>query len=141
MRLRLIRFHTSPVDTLGLLEIDGLFTCFVLEDESQTVKIAGETRIPEGLYRVGLYYSPTHSPAYGHDMLTITDVPGFTGILIHKGNTKADTAGCLLVGNHSMLNPYGASRIAESTLAYERVYPLIAQAVPDGVMISVETLK
>jgi len=32
-------------------------------------------------------------------MLRVLDVPHFQGILVHAGNTEADTARCILVGH------------------------------------------
>ena len=136
--LTLLRFHSSPTDTLGLLRLDGQFLAFTLEDEYRAVKVMSETRIPEGTYTIELYDSPSHSKRYGHKMLHLKDVPGFTGILIHKGNSEVDTAGCLLVGNHCQYNPFGSSRITESTLAYDRIYPIIAALTP--IQIQVQSL-
>lgn len=58
------------------------------------VKVPGESAIPAGRYRVAL----TWSNRLQRVLPLLLDVPGFTGVRIHAGNTAADTAGCLLVG-------------------------------------------
>ena len=58
MTLKLLRFHHSPKDTLGLLFINEDFAAFTLEDEFRAEKVRGETRIPEGTYEIELYDSP-----------------------------------------------------------------------------------
>jgi hypothetical protein len=63
-------------------------------------------------------------------MLEILDVPNFTYVLIHCGNTDEDTAGCLLVGdtqNNNNVTEDGF--IGSSTNAYKRIYETIAKAV------------
>jgi len=132
MTLELYRFHDGKDDTLGMLLIDGVFSCFTVEDQAQPQKVMHETRIPAGVYPVKLRTSPKFTPKYGHDMLSVEEVPGFTGILIHKGNTEAHTSGCILLGNVARFNPRGNSRIEESGLAYARLYPIISQAVLSG---------
>lgn len=132
MKLHLLRFHDGDNDTLGLLFINGKFAAFTLEDEKRNVKVVGETRIPAGTYPVKLTYSPKFTPRYGHDMLLIDNVPGFTGIRIHKGNTEKDTEGCLLVGDIAVFNASGVSQIQHSGAAYDRVYPIIAGAIRAG---------
>jgi len=132
MKLTLYRFHSSPQDTVGILYIDGVFGCFVLEDEYRLDKVMNETRIPAGRYHVALQYSPKFSPRYGHEMLSVLNVPGFTDIRIHKGNTEADTSGCLLVGLSADISHGGRSRILRSTEGYNYVYPIIAEAVNSG---------
>ena len=52
MHLTLYRFSESPESTIGLLYEGKYFNCFTLEDQYQKVKVEGETRIPEGLYKV-----------------------------------------------------------------------------------------
>ena len=54
MHLHLMRISTGEESTTGALYIDGEFGCFTLEDTKRSKKIAGETRIPDGLYRIVL---------------------------------------------------------------------------------------
>lgn len=134
MNLLLKRIFSSKWDTIGILYIDGQPACLTLEDEKREVKVRGETRIPAGTYPVALRHSPSHSPRYGHDMIAIQNVPGFDGILIHKGNTEKDTAGCILVGNRWHLYPTAPNILEESTLAYDRIYPIIAEGCKEGIV-------
>jgi hypothetical protein len=76
--------------------------CFVLEDTVRDpgVKIPEETAIPAGRYRVIVDWSNRFRKYSFH----ILDVPNFSGIRIHSGNTAEDTEGCLLVGQERALN-------------------------------------
>jgi hypothetical protein len=136
MLLRLIRFDSGSNDTLDLLFIDGVFSGFMLEDEHRAIKITGETRIPAGTYEIKY----TYSPKYKKFMLEVMNVPGFTGIRIHPGNTEKDTAGCLLPGDVCRHNPIGDSRIEDSTKAYNRILKQITTALNknDKVTITIE---
>jgi hypothetical protein len=95
MDLVLQREQELEAGTSGRLSSGGLFFAYTLEDPVRTAaKIPGETAIPAGTYRVSLRWSQR----FQRVMMAIEDVPGFTGILIHGGNTTADTAGCPLLG-------------------------------------------
>ena len=52
MEILLLRYSDDGDSTMGLLFIDGKFECHTLEDEHRDVKKPGETRIPEGKYKV-----------------------------------------------------------------------------------------
>lgn len=132
MLLYLKRFHETQWDTLGLLYIDGVFSAFVVEDEGREEKVMHETRIPGGRYKLGLRFSPKFSTKYGHDMIEVKDVPGFTGILIHRGNSEADTSGCLLLGNGAVFNHMGKSHLTDSTGAYNRIYNVVRLGIEAG---------
>ncbi len=133
------RFHSDDDATLSLVKVDGRFVCFGLEDEYRADKMAGETRIPAGVYRVGLRTTGGFHARYSErfpwhaGMLHVLDVPGFEFILIHIGNTDEDTAGCLLVG-------FGASgersdlRVVTSRRAYEDLYRRVVGAAADGTL-------
>lgn len=99
--------------------------CYTLEDavrdynkdgdllDYKEEKVYGETAIPFGSYEGQI----TYSPAFEQRLPLIKNVPHFTGIRIHAGNTKADTKGCPLVGletNH--LGAVWKSRSALSLL-------------------------
>lgn len=95
MKLLLERHPPGVTCTIGELSIDGMPFTFTLEDLPQKTKIPGKTRIPAGTYEVEI----TWSGRFKRDLPLLKDVPGFTGIRIHAGNTEADTSGCILVGS------------------------------------------
>ncbi|GAF05837.1 DUF5675 family protein [Saccharicrinis fermentans] len=139
MDLTVLRYSSGVESTLGLLYIDQKFACYTLEDEHREKKVYGETRIPAGRYKVILRTVGSHHKRYKQKfqefhkgMLHITNVPNFTNILIHIGNTDDDTAGCLLVGESSYSNVNQPGRINSSTIAYKRIYPIIVNAIGKG---------
>ena len=101
MNLMLIR-EDDPLNkhNFGQLWVDGMYFGETLEDkdrylEAGEVKVDGDTAIPRGRYPVTL----SMSQRFGRVMPEIQDVPGFTGVRIHGGNTEKDTAGCPLLGS------------------------------------------
>lgn len=80
--------------TIGQLFVNGEYFCDTLEDEIRQVKVMHETAIPVGTYKVTL----ERSPRFKRILPLLHNVPGFTGILIHSGNTDKHTSGCILVG-------------------------------------------
>ncbi len=127
MILTLVRFQSDSQLTLGKLYIDGIFQCFTLEDEFRVPKVRGETRIPAGSYRLELTYSPKFTPSYKHDLILVKDVPGFSGIRIHKGNFENETDGCILVGTTIFKNS-----LTGSGKAYNALYPILSQEINSG---------
>lgn len=145
MNIEVVRYSTSDESTLGLLLIDGSFECYTLEDEYRAEKVAGETRIPAGIYALELRtfggFHTRYLNKYGSDfhkgMLEVMNVKGFTDILIHKGNTDDDTAGCLLVGDGANNNQTKDGFVSNSGLAYERLYPKIASELLAGKKVTI----
>ena len=142
MRLELYRYSSQKDSTLGILFfVDDEtnkkdFLCYTLEDEKRAIKVYGETRIPEGTYKIeyrkeGGYHNKytKRFPNIHRGMLQLMDVPNFNYILIHCGNTDDDSAGCILVGDTSQQNISKEGFIGNSTTCYRRVYPIICNAL------------
>ena len=101
MKMQLTREILTDAYTLGTLTCDGELVAYTCEDrdrhmEDDGVKVYGQTAIPRGTYQVILSFSPH----FGRVLPEVLDVPGFSSIRIHGGNTAADSLGCILVGRH-----------------------------------------
>ena len=125
MELHLERLQCGRDFTIGSLAIDGQFECWTLEDElrPEGVKIAGQTCIPAGRYRVRL----TFSNRFQRVLPLLEDVPNFAGIRIHPGNTAADTEGCVLVGQDR-----NGQSVARSRAAFDILFNKLANADRNG---------
>ena len=98
--------------TDGVVYVNGDEFGYSLEDAGRPngVKIAAETAIPEGSYKVKI----SRSPRFKRDMLIVYNVENdhsierhgvrFTGIRMHGGNNIEHTAGCLMVAEHTDYN-------------------------------------
>lgn len=122
MEIEIVRTTFTANSTIGKLFIDGKFECYTLEDVKRPagVKIKGETCIPDGRYQVIVNFSSR----FKRLMPLLLNVPMFTGIRIHNGNTKSDTLGCILVGQSA-----GIDRVFKSVDAYNALFPKIDKAV------------
>ena len=104
MKLNVKRIFKGDAYTIGKLYIDDLYFSDTLEDTVRIVngdcslKIFGQTAIPEGTYKIEIIYWEKHLGYYPH----LLDVPCFSGIMMHGGNTAEDTEGCILVGVNSI---------------------------------------
>lgn len=112
MILELKRKIFTDDSTIGEISIDGVFTCYTLEDKVRDVKIQNVTAIPYGKYEVIINFSNR----FQQYMPLLLKVPGFEGVRIHTGNKSADTEGCILVGSSKSLNFVGNSRVTYKSL-------------------------
>ena len=139
MKLLLKRW-CGPLYTIGKLSIDGKYFCDILEDknrdlnkkegfDSGEIKIAGETCIPFGTYQIVLY----DSPHFKRILPKLLNVPDYSDILIHAGNTVKDTRGCLLPGENKIKGEVINSRKYEDQLVI-----LITKAIEAGEKVWIE---
>lgn len=120
LELILNRIATKDDYTIGNLYVNGKYFCDTLEsvdrgldrkmplNELLKIKVYGKTAIPIGRYRITMNYrSPKFSKIdyyrefCGGYMPRLLGVPGFEGVLIHRGNRENATEGCLLVGDNT----------------------------------------
>lgn len=107
MKIILNRKFCEENYTIGDLFINGEFFCNTIEDTVRKLptscpfipckckeKIYSQTAIPAGIYRITMEYSPRFKRILPY----LHDVPHFSGILIHSGNSEKDSAGCIIVG-------------------------------------------
>ena len=127
MKLTLKRIALKPDYTIGKLYIDGKYFFDTLEDTVLKLhaekKIPGRTAIPAGTYRI----SVTYSPKFGRDLPLVENVPYFTGIRIHRGNTPQDTSGCILVGENKAIG-----KVLNSTLYEKELTEMLSDAERSG---------
>lgn len=129
MKLEVKRHFKGPQYTIGRMYADGVYLCDTLEDtvRQDGKKIAGQTAIPAGTYPVRITYSPRFKK-----MLPMLDnVPNFTGVRIHTGNTAADTEGCILVGYNRV-----KGRVCDSRAAFRRLFALLEKQPQIEIKIS-----
>lgn len=131
MKLKLQRIALKETYTIGKLYIDGEYFCDTLEDKVRDLnkdgdledpgegKIYGETAIPYGTYKMVLGYSPK----FKRFLPRIQGVKHFEGILIHPGNTAADSHGCILVGINNVVG-----RVNNSRATFDKLYEILEES-------------
>lgn len=121
LTLCLSREWYSMYVTIGRMTIDKSdWTCYTLEDQVRLdgQKVPGKTAINAGTYAIML----TESPTLGYRCPELLDVPNFTHIRIHVGNTETDTEGCILVGDHADVEH---SFIGNSKAAFQELMAIL----------------
>lgn len=123
MELKLNRIFLGSSATIGELLVNDKHLCDTLEDRvrPEGEKVYGKTAIPEGTYEVKL----THSPRFKKILPEILNVPNFSGIRIHTGNSSKDTEGCILVGTW---DGEKEDWIKDSRIAFNKLMSLLQSA-------------
>lgn len=139
MKIRLERTYNNNVYCIGHLYVDGKYVCDTIEDtdrgldsnmsleQIKKVKVKSKTAIPAGIYRVTLNVkSPKFSLKQYYSQFCsgyvprLLDVPGFDGILMHRGTTEKDSAGCIILGYNKL-----KGMVVDSTKAFEKLYGMM----------------
>ncbi len=154
MKLSVERIHGDEHNTTGILRLDdgsvsvrpdGRRIGYTLEDSFHVPKIPGQTCIPDGTYRLrkrsigeskfDARYQ-TVVPNYA-GMFEIINVQDFTDVLIHTGNTEADTEGCVLVGQGLVMNG-DRYALAKSLDMFKILYQSLIAAYNTGEEMTIE---
>ena len=140
--LRRIPMKAGKMYQIGHLYVDGVYVCDTIEDvdrglsqgmpleQIKKIKVKSETAIPRGRYRVRIdivspkFSTKTYYWNYCKGKLPrLMDVPGFEGILIHKGVNQRSSAGCIIVGYNTVVG-----QVTQSQQAFEKLYALLKSA-------------
>ena len=123
MKIEVNRIFKASNYTIGELSVNNNYVCDTLEDKVRVDggKVYAETAIPTGTYTLVLSYSNRFKKV----MPEILNVPNFSGIRIHCGNSSKDTEGCLLVGKWDGKTE---NWISDSKNSYNKLYPLLEEA-------------
>lgn len=149
MLIKLTPYLKMGLSTSSILEVNGKFECFTLEDtfRQSGEKIDGETCIPGGLYQIVLRNEGGMNSEYKkrlplkqihRGMIWLQHVTNFQWIYMHIGNKVKDTLGCILVGDRPV--PYD-DKLFSSTTAYIRLYKKILVALDAGELIHIEVRR
>lgn len=134
MKLTLKRIALRSTYTIGRLYVDGNYFCDTLEDTVRDLnkngkfdngekKVYGKTAIPCGTYEIKW----TYSPRFKKYTPQLMNVPSFSGIRIHAGNSSTDTEGCLLLGQNKKVG-----MVLNSRATINKFYPMIKEACSKG---------
>ena len=132
MQLTLKRTAFGDVATEGQLSVNGNPECVTLEPKHREVagepvaswKVDGHTAIPAGVYSV----TTSMSGKFGCMMPLLNNVPGFSEVRIHPGNTDRDTEGCILLGETIVNGDF----IGSSRVAFDHFFPQLEAALAAG---------
>lgn len=151
MKLTLKRIARKEGYTIGRLYIDDAYFCDTLEDRERgleqampldmikRIKVKGETAIPTGTYELSMrHISPKYSrkKAFaftGGVMPRLLNVPGYEGVLIHSGNTAADSEGCILVGENKAVG-----KVLNSMATFKALWAVLNQRKSEPITITVQ---
>ncbi|GAB3654152.1 hypothetical protein GCM10028791_24630 [Echinicola sediminis] len=144
--ITVLRYTDDGETTLGLLFLKNKFFAYTLEDTFREVKVRGSTRIPAGYYPLDFNRNLTPmTKAYRKSRpwfdfhLEIKDIPNFSGVYIHVGNTHEDTEGCLLIADG--VNAGISKSITQSRLAFERFYKKVSELLKANEPVKINILN
>ena len=121
MLIEVKRFEFKDTYTVGKMYIDNIYEYYTLEDVVRKgAKVNGQTAIPTGTYNLII----NHSNRFNRDLPLLENVPNFTGVRIHAGNTSAHTEGCILVGTTWS----GKDFIGNSRVAFNKLFEKLKKA-------------
>ncbi len=132
MELKLNRIFLGSSATIGELLVNDKYLCDTLEDRvrPEGEKVYGKTAIPEGTYEMVLSYSPRFKKI----LPEILNVPNFTGIRIHCGNSSADSSGCILVGTW---DGEKEDWVSDSKVVFNKLMSLLQKAADNKEKITI----
>lgn len=155
MKILLKRIYSNNTYTIGHIYVDGVYVCDSIEDTDRgwhngmsdayirNNKVYAKSAIPIGTYNLTMnvvspkfYQKAYYKKFCGGRLPRILNVPGFDGILIHRGKTERDSAGCVIVGYNKV-----KGQVLNSQEAFEKLYKLLDQSNKKKEKITIEITR
>lgn len=142
MKVQVKRIFNCSKYCIGQLYVDGNYICDTIEDTDRLLdqsldikniykaKVPGRTAIPTGTYKLTVNIRSPKFSKYKYYMLfchgkvpRLLSVPGFDGILIHRGVDQNSSNGCIIVGYNKV-----KGKVENSQEAFEKLYNILKSA-------------
>lgn len=155
MKVLVKRIFSNNRYTIAHVYVDGTYVCDSIEDTDRgwhsgmsdawirNNKVYAKSAIPVGTYNLTLnVVSPKFvQKAYykkfcGGRLPRILNVPGFDGILMHRGATERDSAGCIILGYNKI-----KGQVVNSQEAFEKFYKILEEANKKKEKITIEITR
>lgn len=152
MKVLIKRIFNNQKYCISHVYVDGVYVCDAIEDTDRgwhngmsdayirNNKVYAKSAIPVGTYDITLnIVSPKfNQKEYYHKFCggklpRVLNVPGFDGILWHRGRTEKDSAGCLILGYNTI-----KGQVTNSQQAFEKLYKILQEANKNGEKITAE---
>lgn len=155
MKIEVVRRYNNSRYCIGDLYVDAVWISNTIEDTDRgwnsgmsdayirNNKVYGKSAIPTGIYDLTVnVVSPKFSKKEyykkfcGGRLPRILNVPGFDGILIHRGSTERDSYGCVIVGYNTI-----KGQLTDSQKAFEKLYHILEDANNNDERITIEITR
>lgn len=155
MKVLVKRIFSNNRYTIAHIYVDGVYVCDSIEDTDRgwhsgmsdayirNNKVYGKSAIPIGTYDLTLnVVSPkfVQKPYYKKfckgRLPRILNVPGFDGILLHRGSTERDSYGCIILGYNKV-----KGQVVNSQEAFEKFYKILDEANKRKEKITIEIAR
>ena len=149
MEITVKRIYFRDTYTIGAIQVNGKYLMDTLEPHAIPWKdnpfigqkagerIAGQTAVPEGCYRVELRFSKT----YKRTMPVLAGVPEFKSIVIRAGKRAGQTRGDILVGRLGAVvdgHPSDNPHLEDSRKTFNLLFSMMEDAMEKGETVWVE---
>jgi hypothetical protein len=164
-RLEALRKQGDKDWTLSNFYFDGVFTGVGVEDEHNTIKAKGQTKVPNGIYPLGLKESPKFSYSFyrdsegniidaksrntielqrqysvPHEMIWVMNAPGFDH-LFWRWSDGEDESGFIVgdgFGEVKSNKNIKKEAVLDSKKKYMEIYPILFRSIRDKTLTQVE---
>lgn len=155
MKVNVVRRYNNSRYCIGDLYVDGVWISNTIEDTDRgwhngmsdawirNNKVYSKSAIPVGTYNLTLnVVSPKfvqklyYSKFCGGRLPRLLNVPGFDGILMHRGKDEKSSAGCIILGYNTI-----KGQVTNSQQAFEKFYKILEEANKKKEKITIEITR